>query len=66
MEFLVVFALAAVVAMIYHFGQPRLFAWTPVQKYESSYFGQVALSTVVIFAAIIIAGFIFRSLDVEM
>lgn len=66
MEFLAVFALAAVVAMIYNFAQPRFFAMSSLQRYESSYFGKTLLTTVVIFGAIVLTLFVFHSLDVEL
>jgi len=66
MEYLAVFALAAVVAMLYNFAQPRFFAMPALQKYESSYFGKTLLTTIVIFGAIVVAGLIFRSLEVEI
>jgi len=66
MEFLAVFALAAVVAMLYNFAQPRFFAMPSLQKYESSYFGKTLLTTVVIFGAIVVTLFLFSKLDVEL
>ncbi len=64
--FLGVLALSAVVAMLYNFAQPRFFALQGLQKYESSYFGKTALTTVVIFGAIVVTLFLFSRLEVEL
>ncbi len=63
MEFVAVFALAAVVSILYNWAQPKFFAISSLQKYQSSYFGKTLLTTVVIFAAIVAAGLVFSAVD---
>jgi hypothetical protein len=63
MEFAAVFALSAIVAILYTFIQPKVFAITSLQSVQANYFGKTLLTTVVIFATILIAGMIFGALD---
>ena len=63
MEFVAVFALSAIVAILYLWGSPKLFGVASLQNLQKNYFGKVLLTTVAIFAAIVIAGFIFSAVD---
>ena len=63
MEFGLVFALSAVVAILYLWAQPRVFGVASLQNVQQNYFGKVLLTAVVIFGAIVVAGFIFSAVD---
>ncbi len=63
MEFLAVFALSAVVAILYQWVQPKFFGLSQTQSLQANYFGKTLLTTVVIFGAIVVAGFIFSAVD---
>jgi hypothetical protein len=59
MEFLGVFALSAVVAIIYNY----VAGISSLSKFQTSYFTKTLFSTVVIFAAVVVAGFIFAEVE---
>jgi predicted PurR-regulated permease PerM len=60
MEYVAVLALAAIVSVIYGFVQPKVFGASITQSWQGNYFGNVALTTGVIFVAIIAAGWLFK------
>jgi len=60
MEFVAVFALSAIVAMILNYVQPKVFSASQTQSLQKNYFGRTLLTTVVIFGAIVLAGVIFK------
>lgn len=57
--FAAVFALSAVVALVYNY----VSGLTSFAKYQVSFFTKTLFSTVVIFAAIVLAGFAFAELE---
>lgn len=63
MEFVAIFALSAVVSILYLWAQPKIFGLASLSNLQKNYFGKALLTTVVIFGAIVLAGFIFTALD---
>jgi hypothetical protein len=63
MEFVAVFALSAIVAVLYNWIQPKVFGVAKLQTIQANYFGKTLLTAVVIFGAIVVAGFIFSTVD---
>jgi hypothetical protein len=63
MEFVAVFALSALVAIFYNFAISK---WSQPAFLPANYFGKTLFTTVVIFAAIVAAGILFRLLDAEV
>lgn len=63
MEFAAVGALAIVVAILFNFAQPRVFGSAALQKYQTSYAGKTLFTAVIIFGAIVLAGYVFSAVD---
>jgi len=62
MEYGLVFALAAVVAILFNWGQPKLAAVSFFST-RQTYFWKTLVTTLVIFGAILIAGMAFSAFD---
>jgi hypothetical protein len=62
-EFIAVFALAVVVAILFNWGQPKLFASqnASLVKWQGNYAGKTLMTAAVIFAAIVAAGFLMKA-----
>jgi hypothetical protein len=63
MEFVAIFALSAITAIFYLWLQPKIFGLASLSNLQKNYFGKALMTTVVIFAAIVVAGIIFTALD---
>jgi hypothetical protein len=62
MEYVLVFALSAVVAVLFNWGQPKLAAVSFFST-RQTYFWKTLVTTLVIFAAILVAGMAFMAFD---
>ena len=62
-EFVAVFALAVVVAILFNYGQPKLFASqnASLAKWQANYAGKTLMTAAVIFAAIVVAAFLMKA-----
>jgi hypothetical protein len=63
MEFLAIFALSAIVAVLFNWVSPKVFAANSLKGVGANYFGKTLLTAIVIFGAIVVAGFIFGAVD---
>lgn len=63
--FVAVFALSALVAIVFNYGSPKLLGSTnpSLVKLQGNYFGKTLLTTVVIFLAILAAGFLIKEVS---
>lgn len=63
MEWFAIFAISAIVAILYNWGQPKIFGIASLKGVQQNYFGKTLLTTLVIFAAIVVAGLVVGTFE---